>query len=117
MIYIINSTFSYIPVGHVSLNPAIGWSALEVFVLAFGLALNVAMPLVAAGLIGEVAMGVVVRTTPQMNVFVVGIPLKIMLGLMSLFIILPVYVSFSNHLFSSMFDSIDYMLRGLAGAA
>lgn len=117
LIYIINSTFSYIPAGHVVLNTAIGWSALEVFVLAFGMALNVAMPLVASGLIGEVAMGVVVRTTPQMNVFVVGIPLKILLGLMSLFIILPVYVSFSNHLFGSMFESIDYMLRGLAGTA
>ena len=117
LIYIINSTFANVPPGQVTINPAIGWSALEVFVLAFGLALKVAMPVVASGLIGEVIMGVVVRTAPQMNVFVVGIPLKIILGLMALSIILPVYVSFSNELFGRMFESVNYMLQGLARAA
>ena len=117
LIYIMNSTFSYVPVGTVMLNPAIGVSALEVFVLAFTMALNVAMPVVASGLMGEVLMGVIVRTTPQMNVFVVGIPLKIILGLLALFLILPVYVFYTNTLFREMFTSIDYMLRGLVGSA
>ena len=114
LIYIVRSTFINIPVGAVSLNPAIGLAALEVFALAFLLAVNVAMPMIAAGLLGEVAMGFIVRAIPQMNVFVVGIPLKIMLGFLILLLIIPVYVGFTDVIFRNMFSSINTMLAGLA---
>jgi len=103
-----------IPPGHVVLNPAIGLVALEVFVLAFLLVVNVAMPLIASGLLGEVAMGFVVRAIPQMNVFVVGIPLKIAIGFLMLLLILPVFVHFTDVIFERMFVSIDKMIAGLA---
>jgi flagellar biosynthetic protein FliR len=108
------ATFGHIPVGQVALNPVIGLTAIQVFALAFVLAVNVALPLIAAGLLGEVALGFIVRAIPQMNIFVVGIPLKIVLGLMMLFIILPVFVSFSDVLFERMFSSINQMIEGLA---
>jgi flagellar biosynthetic protein FliR len=114
LIYIVRSTFTTIPVGQVSLNPAIGMAALEVFALAFLLAVNVAMPMIAAGLLGEVAMGFIVRAIPQMNVFVVGIPLKMLLGFLILLLIIPVYASFTDVIFRNMFSSIDKMLAGLA---
>ncbi len=114
LIYIVRSTFDNIPVGEVALNPAIGMAALEVFALAFLLAVNVAMPLIASGLLGEVVMGFIVRAIPQMNVFVVGIPLKIMLGFLMLLLVIPVYVSFTSVIFQHMFSSIDQMLAGLA---
>lgn len=117
LIYILLSTFRNIPVGEVSLNPMLGYSALEVFALSFGLVINISMPVVAAGLIAEVFMGFVVRTTPQLNIFVVGIPLKIILGFVVLMMILPVYVSFTQDIFTEMFNSVDYMIRGLAGVA
>lgn len=113
LIHIITSTFGHIPVGGVSLNPVIGLVALEVFALAFLLAVNVAMPLIASGLLGEVAMGVLVRAIPQMNVFVVGIPIKIAIGFLMLLLILPVFVFFTDTLFNQMFVSIDKMMAGL----
>ncbi len=115
LINIIHATFSHIPPGEVALNPAIGLVALEVFVLSFLLAVNVAMPLIASGLLGEVAMGFIVRAIPQMNVFVIGIPLKILLGFMMLLLMMPIFLSFSNVIFDRMFSSIDQMIAGLAG--
>lgn len=114
LVYIILKTFSNIPPGKVALSASLGITALEVFALSFAMALNVAMPIVASGFLGEAIMGVIVRTTPQMNVFVVGIPLKILLGFAALLLILPVYVSFTDGLFQKMFSSIDYMLLGLS---
>ena len=114
LIRILLATFSHIPPGQVALNPVIGLAALEVFALAFMLAASVAMPLIASGLLGEVALGFIVRAIPQLNVFVVGIPLKIVLGLMMLLIMIPVFVSFSDVLFERMFASIDKMIAGLA---
>ncbi|MGE5495269.1 MAG: flagellar biosynthetic protein FliR [Burkholderiales bacterium] len=114
LIYLLKSTFSSIPVGTATLNPTLGLVALDVFVLAFVLAINVAMPLIAAGLVGEVALGFIVRAVPQMNVFVVGIPLKIILGFMVLLLIIPVFVGFTGVIFNRMFESMDKMIMGLA---
>jgi|AGTN01.2.fsa_nt_gi flagellar biosynthetic protein FliR len=114
LIYIINSTFFQIPVGTVALNPAIGMAALEVFILAFLLAVNVALPLIASGLLGEVVLGFITRAVPQVNVFVVGIPLKVILGFLMLLLVLPVYVGFTDVIFDRMFKSINTMMLGLA---
>lgn len=114
LIRILLTTFSHIPPGQVALNPIIGLTALELFALSFVLVVSVAMPLIASGLLGEMALGFIVRAIPQMNVFVVGIPLKIVLGLMMLLIMIPVFVSFSDVLFERMFASLDKMIAGLA---
>ena len=114
LIYILGSTFTHIPVGAVTLNPAIGMTALEVFILAFLLSVHVALPLIASGLMGEVAMGFITRAIPQVNVFVVGIPLKVLLGLIMLLIMLPVYVNFTDVIFDRMFESINTMMAELA---
>lgn len=114
LVHIVRQTFWHIPVGNVSLNPDIGLVALEVFALAFVLTVNVAMPLIASGLLGEVAMGFIVRAIPQMNVFVVGIPMKIALGFLILLLVMPVFVYFTDTIFNHLFVSIDKMIAGLA---
>ena len=117
LVYILTNTFSSIPPGQVQLNASLGYSAVEVFAESFVMAAKVAMPLIAAGIMGEVIMGIIVRTTPQMNMFVVGIPLKIILGLMALILLMPVYVQYTDTIFVKMAESIHYMLGGLAAGA
>lgn len=117
LIYIVKSTFASIPAGGVTLNPVIGLVALDVFVLSFLLAVNVAMPLIASGLLGEVVFGFMVRAIPQMNIFVVGIPVKVLIGFVMLLAILPMFVSFTDVIFREMFASMDKMIMGLAGGA
>ncbi|MDL2224981.1 flagellar type III secretion system protein FliR [Eubacteriales bacterium OttesenSCG-928-M02] len=113
LIQILVNTFDTVPVGHVSLAPELGLAALEIFILAFILAVNISMPILASGLLGELILGFIVRTTPQMNVFVVGIPLKILLGFLVLIMLLPIYVQFTDTIFSEMFRAVDYMIQGL----
>lgn len=45
------------------------------------LAVQIAFPVLAALIVADVALGILVRVAPQMNVFVVGMPLKIAVGL------------------------------------
>jgi flagellar biosynthesis protein FliR len=114
LITILENTFAQIPVGAVTLNPRIGLTALDVFITAFVLAINVAMPMIAAGLLSEVALGFIVRAVPQVNVFVVGMPMKILLGFMVMLLIIPIYVNFTGVIFDRMFESINSMIAGLA---
>lgn len=113
LIYIVYLTLEALPVGEISLSPEIGVVALEVFANAFALGVMVALPAIASGLIIEIAFGALVRTVPQMNMFVVGIPLKTIIGFVLLTILIPVFVSFSDRIFSEMFSAIDLMFSTL----
>jgi len=42
------------------------------------------VPLVAFLLLGDLSLGIIARVMPQMNVFIVGIPLKIAMGMVFL---------------------------------
>ncbi|WP_296865026.1 flagellar biosynthetic protein FliR [Thermosyntropha sp.] len=81
----------------------------------FVIAVKIAMPFVAALLTADIAMGFIARTVPQMNVFIVGLPLKILLGLFMLIILLPVYIWIYGILFSHFFAYLDnvIMVMGL----
>ncbi|MCL2002675.1 MAG: flagellar biosynthetic protein FliR [Oscillospiraceae bacterium] len=106
-------TFQFIPVGMGVLRPEAVGLITDVFVRTFAMAIQAAMPLLASALLLEVALGVIVRTAPQMNVFVVGIPLKVFLGLIVLALMLPIFTTFTRSIFGVMFDYIDRMTGGM----
>lgn len=60
---------------------------LGVFMVA---AVEIAAPLLAALFLAEVAMGLLARAAPQMNVFILGFPLKILLTIGLVGLVLPV---------------------------
>lgn len=102
-----------IPIGHVVFNPQIGMIALELFSMAFTLAVSVALPIIASGLLGEMVMGIIIRTVPQLNMFVIGMPVKVLLGFLVMLVALPVFVGFSTTIFSKMFEGVEAMFAGL----
>jgi flagellar biosynthetic protein FliR len=55
----------------------------------FVLAMKISLPVFGAVVLADVGLGFVARTVPQMNVFALGIPLKIAVGLFVLLTILP----------------------------
>ena len=82
----------------------------EVGPVAAGLmvtALRIAMPVLAALFLTDLGMGLVARTVPQVHVVIVGIPIKIAVGLVVILAALPM----TTHIFS-------VVLRGsLAGTS
>jgi flagellar biosynthetic protein FliR len=58
--------------------------ALEATASAFRVGFQIAMPLIAAGIIFRVGLGVLSRLIPQIQVFFVALPLQIMGGLVVL---------------------------------
>lgn len=63
----------------------------------FSMAFQIAAPVLVALLLVDVVLGIVARVVPQMNVFFVGIPLKIGVGLAAVIISLPTFASFLEH--------------------
>jgi flagellar biosynthesis protein FliR len=77
-------SFTVLPLGETGLAGSgfIRWAELSGQVLF--LALRLSMPVLASLLLLDLALGFLGRLVPQMNIFLVGFPLKIALGLMVL---------------------------------
>jgi flagellar biosynthetic protein FliR len=68
-------------------------SVIRLFGSVFTIGFKIAAPVTAAILIADVALGVIAKAVPQVNVFIIGLPLKIFLGLI---VILLTIVAFRN---------------------
>jgi len=108
------SSLRVIPLGRASLGPSllphlIG-STKDVFVIA----LRLGAPAIAALLFSDLIMGLMARAIPQMNVFIIGYPIRIGVGFLALAFGLPLLVGNLHQLFRGLGGEITTLLRLLA---
>ena len=115
LIEIVALTIDEFPIGTLILSRYVGVVAAEIFARTFLLGVMVSLPIVAAGLTIEVILGVLMRMVPQIHMFVVGIPLKMVVGLFVLAVSLPVFVMFSEFIFQEMFHYLGRMFEMFRG--
>jgi flagellar biosynthetic protein FliR len=100
------------------LNVNFGNSLMEQLVKLSGnmfiIALQVGAPVIAAMLLTSVAFGLVARTVPQMNVFIVAMPLQIGVGLLFIGFGLPYFSAFLKQIFSDLGQDIILMLKTMS---
>jgi flagellar biosynthetic protein FliR len=80
----------------------------------FVIAVQVGAPVIAAMLLTSVAFGLVARTVPQMNVFIVAMPLKIGVGLLFMGFSLPYFSAFLKTIFSGLGQNILVVLKAMS---
>ncbi len=76
--------------------------------------LKISAPIMAVLLFINVGLGIVARTVPQMNVFIVGFPLQIATGLVFLGLSLPFIVTLMSWDFQAMAANVKRILTLLA---
>jgi flagellar biosynthetic protein FliR len=84
-------TFQAVPLGGVHFSSGLLTIFLKLSGELFVAALKIAAPVTAALFLSEVALGIIARTVPQMNIFLVSLPLKIGVGLLGLALSLPMF--------------------------
>ncbi len=105
-----------IPIGGITFNLEIVEVFIRLFVGSFLLGVRIALPILASGILTEAIMGMIIHSVPQMNMFVIGMPLKVVLGFGVLFLVMPVYGDFSLLVFERMFEGMESVLSVMAGA-
>ena len=80
------------------------------------LALKLAFPILAAELLGELGMGILMKAIPQINAFVINMELKILIGLVLLLLFLTPISEFLLDMEQTMLDTLSGTLQILAGA-
>jgi len=109
LIEIVYLTIERMPIGTLVFSHLIGWTALEIFIRAFVLGVMLALPILASGLTLEIGFGMMMRAVPQIHMFVVGIPLKMLIGLFIFSVTIPVFGNFSARVFEELFFGIEKM--------
>jgi flagellar biosynthetic protein FliR len=104
------ASFKLIPVTGVVLPVALAEFMVMMITSMFVIALKISLPVLIALLLTDIALGILARTMPQMNIFVVGVPGKIIIGLFVLSIALPFYIFFLEMAFDGMYKNIFSLL-------
>lgn len=81
----------------------------------FLLAFQLVAPLIAALFLVDVALGMLARSAPQFNVFVIGLPLKILVGYTLLIIMVPGFLYLFQQLFGRLFEAMNEVLMIIRG--
>jgi flagellar biosynthetic protein FliR len=110
-------SFKLIPVGAANIigNAPLTWLMLTLLTEFIVLAVKIAMPIVGAILVIDAMLGIMVKAVPQMNVFVVGMPIKLLAGLALMFVLLgPTFGGIYDHIFNLAYDSLSDLMIGMS---
>ena len=85
------TSFDAVPLGGVVLKTPVAHKMISLTAEVFVIAIKVSAPIMIALFLISTAMGVLARTVPQMNVFIVGFPVQLAVGMSVLMAALPLF--------------------------
>jgi flagellar biosynthetic protein FliR len=106
-------SFKTVPLGFNASNLLFLNKVIDILQTSFILGFKIASPIIITIFITNILLGILSRSIPQMNVFIVGMPLKILIGLVTMFIILPLYFGIFSNIFSMMFEYIKNFINSV----
>jgi flagellar biosynthetic protein FliR len=110
----IATSFDLAPLGFATFGAAHLRAINETVGLAFKVSVTLAGAPIVALLIAKMGLGLLARTVPQMNVFIVGFPLTIGVGILVTALVLPVFVRGVDVFYA---QSLERMLAFMRAAA
>ena len=107
-------SFELVPVGRIVLNPDLLYTSLIQFIVqVFMIGFRIAMPVFLGATMLNVILGVLAKSSPQMNMFAIGMQLKVFVGLFLLAVCIMFVPNIANYIMERMRDMIQTILGGL----
>lgn len=98
------SSFDTVKLGTFVINDKSVMIVFEEFTQFLVIGVKIALPIILVLLTTDLVLGIMSRTVPQLNVMMLGIPVKILLGLFCLILTLPVIIKFMTSTFTALPD-------------
>jgi len=111
LIELIGVSFTYLPIGPHGPGPEGLQLVIEASSVIFMAAISLALPAMMTLLSINILLGVMTRVSPQMNIFSVGLPLTLFVGLVILLVTLPVLTPTFERLMDEAFVSMRGYLQ------
>lgn len=104
-----------VPFGAVALGENFYGAMIQIFLDCTLLGIKLAMPILAAELMGQVGMGILMKAIPQINVFAINIELKVIIGLVLVMLMLFPFSQFLLEAETRMLVTLQEMLPLMSG--
>ena len=105
-------SFGLVPPGMVSPKGTFGMSIMPLLQSMFVLGFRLALPAAGVLLVVDMAFGLIARMAPQVNVFIVGMPAKIIIGLATVALLLPLLSIVVGQIISGTSGGLHSLLMG-----
>jgi flagellar biosynthetic protein FliR len=112
---VLAESFTLLPISTTPIHAAafstlVAWAA-----TLFSTGVLLALPLITALLIANIALGVLARIAQQLNLFAVGFPVTLALGFLVLLLSLPYIGAAMDGLFARGFQAMGTVMRAAGG--
>lgn len=109
------ATFELVPLGTFEASDVDVTTMIQLSAAMFVAAVRIALPVTAAVFVTDLSLAVIARTMPQLNVLVVGMPVKIVVGLLVLVAALPVTTGLMSMTLGAIFEDLSILLAPAQG--
>lgn len=113
LIQMLSQTFDVIPLGFAAVPVELFGHMSMLFSTMILFAVKLCLPIAVVEIIITVAVGLLTRVIPQINVFVVNIQFKLLVGIFSLLVLIPSFVGFMENMLIVCFENINMAWRYL----
>ena len=100
-----------VPYGQVVIGTKVAWAMIEVFIQCIIMAIKFSLPIVAIEFITEIAVGILMKMIPQINVFVVNIQAKLVIGLLMLIFLFSPMSDYLGDVINQMLLTVQSVMR------
>ncbi|MDO9493787.1 flagellar biosynthetic protein FliR [Acetobacterium sp.] len=107
---VVIKSFQVIPLGIGQVSEQVGVFFIELMYYIFIYAVQLAIPIIVTEIIAEFAVGILMRLVPNINVFVINIQIKVFIGLIVVFTIIPALANFMTQMNLLMMEKITQVL-------
>jgi flagellar biosynthetic protein FliR len=109
----LGGSFQLLPLPYVSIHQPLETNLMAFFGQAFFMVFQIAAPVGIALFLTNIGLALMARVAPQLNVFAVGFPLQIMIGLTMIILSLPLLEVVLPQVFSQTPRELDSVLRAM----
>ncbi len=113
----IAGSFQLVPLPFAGAPELVAGDVMRFFAQSLFIVFEIAAPVAIALFLVNVMLGLMARVAPQMNVFVVGFPIQITVGLIMLIVSLPLLGAVFPSLIDTSTHQLDTVLRAMGSSA
>jgi flagellar biosynthetic protein FliR len=104
----IKISYESVPISGFVLSNDLVEKVIKTSSIIFIVAIKIAAPIIISLFLTNIALGILARVVPQMNIFIVGFPLKIGIGLLIISFMIPfIFVIFKKLLYTFEFSIVE----------
>lgn len=111
LIIALTKSFSIIDLSNYNLNLPGLIGAIDIVNQSFIIGVQIAAPMILVFVITDLILGIISRTVPQLNVLILGLPLKTLVGIITFMAIVPIVVKLILGVLDIIPDNLENIIK------